>query len=106
MNERNVQVHYRATEKERMRLHRNAKKCGLSQSEYLRQLVSGYEPKPLPPLDYRDLKDTVLDLHIRYYEDGDTQYANLMVEILKEMVAAITPAKGGSDGNNKNMGSP
>ena len=106
MKEKNVQVHYRATEKERMRLKRNAQKCGLPQSEYLRQLVNGYEPKQLPPLEYQELKDTITDLHLRYYEDGDTKYANLMIEILRDMVAAIIPAKGGSDGNHKNMGSP
>ena len=104
MNEKNVQVHFRTTEKERMRLNRKTKRCGLSQSEYLRQLVNGYEPKELPPLDYHDLKDRVTDLHLRYYEDGETKYADLLVEILREMTAAITPVKGASDGKNENMG--
>jgi hypothetical protein len=93
MNERKLQVHYRAKVKEKMLLERNAKKCGLPQSEYLRQLVNGYQPKPLPPLDYRELKDRVTDLHMQYYEDGDAKYADLMVEILKDMIAAITPTR-------------
>ena len=106
MRKRNTHINIRTTPEEKTRFEKNANKCGLSLSEYLRMLANRYEPKQLPPLDYQELKDTVMDLHLRYYEDGDHKYADLMIEILKEMVVAITPMKGGCDGNNKNMGSP
>ena len=106
MRKRNTHINIRTTLEEKTRFEKNANKCGLSLSEYLRMLANRYEPKQLPPLDYKELKDAVIGLHLRYYEDGDTKYADLMIEMLKEMVAVITPAKGGSDGNHKNMGSP
>lgn len=42
MQEKTVQIHFRATEKERLRFKVNAHKCGLSISEYLRKLASDY----------------------------------------------------------------
>ena len=93
MRKRNTHINIRTTPEEKARFEKNANICGLSLSEYLRMLANRYEPKQLPPLDFQELKDTVMDLHLRYYEDGDPKYANLMIEILKEMIASITPAK-------------
>lgn len=41
-------VNIRLTEQEKKHVMRNAKKCKLGVSEYVRQLVNGYEPKELP----------------------------------------------------------
>ena len=57
MQEKTVQIHFRATEKERLQFQTNAKKCGLSLSKYLRKLADGYEPKALPPIKYPELVD-------------------------------------------------
>ena len=49
MKERKVQLKMRATEKEKVPIENNAKKCGLSVSEYLRKRALGYAVKATPP---------------------------------------------------------
>lgn len=55
MRVRNIKIMVRLNEKERNHLVRQVKKSGLSQEALIRALISGYIPKPLPPLDYHAL---------------------------------------------------
>lgn len=48
MRNRNVGINIRVSEKEKERIVRNAEKCQLTVSEYLRKLANGHEPKELP----------------------------------------------------------
>ncbi|HPE96143.1 MAG TPA: hypothetical protein PLT66_08775 [Bacillota bacterium] len=41
-------INIRVTQAEKERIERNAKRCKLTVSEYLRQLANGYEPRELP----------------------------------------------------------
>ena len=106
MKEKSAQVHFRITEKEKERLKRNAEKCGLSQSEYFRQLINGYQPKTLPPMEYLALKDRITDLYLEFNERGELKHADLLIDVLRGMIIAITPEKGCADGNNKDMACP
>ena len=103
MRKRTKHIDIRLTPEEKSKIDNNAKKCGLSTSEYMRQLAHGYEPKPLPPLDYRELKERITDLYLEFNERGERQYADWLMGTLKEMIVAISPKKGGSDGDHKNM---
>jgi len=105
MQERTVQIHFRATEKERIRFQANAKKCGLSLSEYLRKLASGYEPKALPPLEYQRIYDLLLNVHADWRSGGEPRLANDLLVIVREMMTAINSGLKGRDGNgdNKNL---
>ena len=105
MQERTVQIHFRATEKERIRFQANAKKCGLSLSEYLRKLAGGYEPKALLPLDYQRIYDLLLGVHADWRSGGDPRLANDLLTIVREMMAAINSGLKGRDenGDNKNL---
>lgn len=51
----------RLTERDFKLLERRARKCGLSKSAYIRQLLHGYRPRESPPADYyaltRELKE-------------------------------------------------
>jgi hypothetical protein len=53
------QRHYRArvwlNENEYKQFIRNVEKAGLSKETYLRQLIKGYKPKELPPIEYHEL---------------------------------------------------
>ena len=44
---RDKSIYVRVSEKEKRKLVATAKKCGLTLSEYLRQIGLGYEPKEL-----------------------------------------------------------
>jgi len=83
----------------------DAKKCGLSLSEYLRKLAGGYEPKALPPLDYQRIYDLLLGVHADWRSGGDPRLANDLLTIVREMMAAINSGLKGRDenGDNKNL---
>lgn len=55
MLKRNCEVLLWLTEKEQAELKANAKKCGLSVQAYLRQLLSGIQPKERPPEDFSEI---------------------------------------------------
>jgi hypothetical protein len=104
MRERTVQINIRATEKERTRYIRNAKKCGLTLSEYLRKLANKHEPKSLPPLEYSELMQMISDLYVDFYSTGDAKYADLLIHVLQNLQKAIAPNKrGDEDGDDKNL---
>lgn len=52
LRNRNVHVQLWLSQKEADALSHNAKKCCLSQSAYLRHLITGFVPNEHPPLDY------------------------------------------------------
>lgn len=47
MRQRSYGINIRVTQQEKKRIERHAKKCGLTVSEYLRQLANGHEPQKL-----------------------------------------------------------
>ena len=49
MKEEKVRIRVRLTEEENQKLEHDSALCGLSQSEYVRQLCRGVHPKPKPP---------------------------------------------------------
>ena len=55
MNERFKQIYTRVTPQEKKRIAANAKKCGLSISEYIRQRCLGFAPRTVPPQAYYDM---------------------------------------------------
>ena len=53
MRKRDVHVQLWLNQKEAETLSRNAERCRLTQSAYLRHLIKGFAPREAPPLDYR-----------------------------------------------------
>lgn len=45
-------IYFHVSEQEKIKIAANAKKCGLKQSEYLRQRALGYEPRAVLPGDF------------------------------------------------------
>lgn len=52
MRKRTISFVLRLSETEHARLMKDVRRTGLSREAFLRALISGYAPKPLPPLDY------------------------------------------------------
>ncbi len=63
MKEEKVRIKVRLTEEEKDKLERNSALCGLSQSEYVRQLCRGIHPKPKPPDVFWRLMDVLYKAH-------------------------------------------
>ena len=68
MRNRNVHVQFWLSQKEADTLSRNAKKCGLTQSTYLRHLITGFVPKELPPPDYHAMMRQLYGLTNNLYQ--------------------------------------
>lgn len=58
-----VSFHIRLTEEENEKLEQCAAMCGLSQSEFVRQLVQGKTPKPQPSKDFWGMMQALYSLH-------------------------------------------
>jgi hypothetical protein len=105
MRTRETHINIRTTPKEKSAFERNAKKCGLSLSEYLRKLANGYEPKTLPPLEYQKIYSLLTDVYVDWMSSGDSVSANYLLSVVKEMQSALNPSKGGGKlGDHENLG--
>ena len=63
MKEEKVRIRVRLTEEEKEKLERNSALCGLSQSEYVRQLCRDIHPKPKSPDVFWRLMDELYKAH-------------------------------------------
>lgn len=63
MKEEKVRIKVRLTEEEKEKLERNSALCGLTQSEYVRQLCRGIHPKPKPTKEFWELLNALYDVH-------------------------------------------
>lgn len=59
MRKRSVGINVRVSVTEKRKMTLMAKRCGLSLSEYLRQLALGYEPGGQPPKEVFDVLDKI-----------------------------------------------
>ena len=82
MNERVKQIYVRVTPKEKLRIQNNAKRCGLSVSEYIRQRSLGFAPKSIPP-------GTYYELCTKLGEAIDSPGGKDIPEVLKELREAV-----------------
>ena len=99
MKERKVQLKFRITEKEKIRIENKAKKCGLSVSEYLRKRALGYSPKALLPESFYEFTEKI---GILYEVLGTLNSTELQAEVLKllDEIYAKLLTPGRKDGDN------
>ena len=98
MRTRNIHINLRLTPEEKVRLKRNAGKCGLSVSEFLRQRANDYEPQPAPTKEFFDLTRLLSDIYDDFRISGEEMYAKLIADTLMKLQSTINPVK--SNGNN------
>ena len=80
MKERKVQLKFRITEKEKIRIENKAKKCGLSVSEYLRKRALGCSPNAILPESFYELTEKI---GVLYEALGTLNSTELQAEVLK-----------------------
>lgn len=107
LRKRDVHVQLWLNQKEAEALSRNAERCRLTQSAYLRHLIMGYIPREAPPLDYhammrqifhagRSLNQIAAKAHVLNVIDAqryDESVRMLEDTILKIEDAVIVPQK-------------
>ena len=63
MKKEKVRIKVRLTEEENEKLKQNSALCGLTQSEYVRQLCKGVHPKPKPSEVFWELMNELYKVH-------------------------------------------
>lgn len=91
MNEvKNKNLFIRVSEKEKSLIERNAEKCGLSVSEYLRQRALGYMPRSVLPEVFFSFSDKLDGLCIacegKISADTEAKIIALIDEITAELI--------------------
>ncbi len=62
-NDEKVRLKIRLTVEEKTKLEYDAALCGLTQSEYLRQICLGERPRPKQPPEFWELLDALYEIH-------------------------------------------
>lgn len=62
-NDEKVWLKIRLTEEEKAKLEHDAALCGLTQSEYFRQICLGKQPRPKQPPEFWELLDALYEVH-------------------------------------------
>ena len=84
---RDVVVTVRLDDEENEMLKRYSKLCGLSQSEFIRQLCKDIEPKPQQPKEFWKLLEALYDVYKGF--KACAEYEPSALEICKEIECLI-----------------
>lgn len=92
-NDKKVRLKIRLTVEEKAKLERDAALCGLTRSEYLRQICLGRQPRPKQPPEFWELLDALYDIHdklerlVAYYPEASEECSQLerLVLFLQEV---------------------
>jgi hypothetical protein len=100
MNKRTNQIEIRVTPEEKALIMKKAKECGLSVSEFVRMLATGFKPKLLPSVPYIDCIRVLSDLYNVLRERSDSEATDQIKRLVMLMTESFTPTIIGSDGDH------
>ena len=87
---RNTQLNIRLSQSEMDKLTRNARRSGLSKSNYIRMLVNGYVPKESPPIEYNQLIRAMTDVYSELKHQYTDETAKELQTAILQLQAALT----------------
>ena len=96
---RTTAIQVRVTEQEKRRMERQAKRCGLSLSGYLRRVGTGKTASAFPSQRFRDLYRQVNGLRENLAAQPIEQTAAQLDELAGQLLTAYT-SEGVDDGDN------
>lgn len=99
---RTTAIHVRVTEQEKRQLERQARRCGLSLSGYLRRVGSGKAVTTFPSQQFRDLYQQVNSLKANLGVQTAEQTAAQLDELAGQLLFAYTSG-GTGDGDHEDM---
>ncbi len=101
MRKREVHINVRTTQEEKNLYQKRAALCGLSLSEYFRKLASGYDPKPLPPIEYQRIISALSEVYGELKKHNTPDTAQKLLEFIIQIQAALfDDRKEARDGHN------
>ena len=86
-NKDSVRISVRLSEEEKEKLERSAQICGLSQSEFVRQLCKGKTPKTKPAKEFWELLEALYEVHSGFKKCA--KYEPSALNICKEIECLI-----------------
>ena len=86
-NKDTIRISLRLSEEEKKKLERSAEICGLSQSEFVRQLCQGKTPKPKPTKEFWKLLEALYEVHSGFKKCA--KYEPSALNICKEIECLI-----------------
>ena len=89
MKERKVQLKFRVTEKEKVRIQNKAKKCGLSVSEYVRKRALNYAPKALLPESFYEFTENLGALYEALGRLNSTELQKAVLDLIDDVYAKL-----------------
>ena len=113
--QRNLGINIRVTPHEKKKIERNAKKCKLTVSEYVRQLAMNKEPKELPSEEMmqslmrlndvisafeKNSESATADENRRFYKSCAEYIRRIMTETLQLMTHSDPDPEEKTNGNN------
>jgi len=113
--QRNLGINIRVTPAEKKKIERNAKKCKLTVSEYLRQIAMNAEPKELPSeeiiqsimrlrnevsLFERYSQSSTNENNIRFYKNVADRLSRIQTETLQLLTHSESKSEVKIDGND------
>ena len=98
LKEKTNSIYVRVTEKEKAHIQNNAKKCGLSVSEYLRKRALGYSPKPLLPETFYEFIEKLGVLCDALGTLNSTEFQSEALKLIDEIYSKLfTPERNVGD---------
>ena len=112
---RNLGINIRVTPAEKKKIERNAKKCKLTVSEYLRQLAMNVEPNKLPSdeiiksimrlqkevsLFEKYAQSSTNENNIRFYKNIADRLSMIQIETLQLLTHSVAKSEVNIDGND------
>ncbi len=86
-NKNDSTVSFRTTKRDKDRIKQLAKKCGLSQTEYIKQRALGYEPRAVPPDALFLLLEKIGELENKCNsEELNAEISKLLTEISNKLL--------------------
>ena len=101
ISKKTVKHTLRMSERESQKLDRLAERAGISKAEYVRQMVFGKEPQPMPTPAFWNHMDELYALHDRL---KDAESKQLLQQLILAIQAEATlPKEVTEDGNHQPM---
>lgn len=105
MRNRTIGINVRVTENEKKKLQRNAKKCNLNLSSYLRKSGLKKEIYSIPDEELRKIYAGIVELKNEFPYMSNEEIKEKIAKMQNNFLDIYNYKKDGDDnGNNKNMG--
>ena len=105
MRNRTIGINVRVTENEKKKLQRNAKKCNLNLSSYLRKSGLQKEIYSIPDEELRKIYAGIVELKNEFPYMSNEEIKEKIAKMQNNFLDIYNYKKDGDDnGNNKNMG--